>query len=53
MIMAKGLWHEFNVKTPHFLLGIVAIEDMELLQLDVKTTFGHGDLDEEIYMEQV
>jgi hypothetical protein len=35
--------------TLRFLLGVVALEDLELLQLDVKTTFLHGDLDEEIY----
>jgi hypothetical protein len=37
--------------TLQFLLGVVVIEDFELLQLDLKTTFLHGDLDEEIYME--
>jgi hypothetical protein len=37
--------------TLRFLLGIVALEDLELLQSDVKTKFLHGDLDEEIYME--
>lgn len=34
------------------LLSIVAHHDLELEQLDVKTTFLHGDLDEEIYMHQ-
>ncbi|CAA0815779.1 cysteine-rich RLK (RECEPTOR-like protein kinase) 8 [Striga hermonthica] len=33
-------------------LGLVASLDLELEQLDVKTAFLHGDLDEEIYMEQ-
>ena len=34
------------------LLALVAMEDMELQQLDVKTTFLHSELDEEIYMKQ-
>ena len=33
-------------------LSIVASEDLRLEQLDVKTAFLHGDLDEEIYMHQ-
>jgi ATP-binding cassette subfamily B (MDR/TAP) protein 1 len=41
-----------KLSTLCFLLGVVAHEDLELLQLYVKTTFLHGDLDEEIYMEQ-
>ena len=35
------------------LLGIVAFHDYELEQLDVKTTFLHGELEEDIYMEQL
>ena len=31
-------------------LSIVASMDLEVEQLDVKTTFLHGDLEEEIYM---
>jgi hypothetical protein len=33
-------------------LALVALLDIELEHLEVKTTFLHGDLDEEIYMEQ-
>jgi ATP-binding cassette subfamily B (MDR/TAP) protein 1 len=34
------------------LLSIVAMHDYELEQLDVKTAFLHGELDENIYMDQ-
>jgi hypothetical protein len=34
------------------ILSLVAVEDFHLEQLDVKTTFLHGDLEEEIYMQQ-
>ena len=36
----------------HFMLGVVAAENLELIQLDVKMALLHGDLKEEIYMEQ-
>ena len=34
------------------ILGLAAKQDLEVEQLDVKTPFLHGDLEEEIYMEQ-
>ena len=34
------------------ILNLVATEDLHLEQLDVKTTFFNGDLEEEIYMEK-
>ena len=34
------------------ILGLAAKLDLEIEQLDVKTTFLHGDLEEEIYMKQ-
>jgi len=36
----------------HCILALAAIEDMEIHQMDIKTTFLNGDLEEEIYMEQ-
>ena len=38
--------------TLRFILVVVAIEDLKLIHLDMKTTFIHGDLEEEIYMDQ-
>ena len=34
------------------MLSLVAAYDFEVEQMDVKTTFLHGDLEEEIYMSQ-
>ena len=34
------------------MLGVVAADNLELIQLDVKTAFLYGDIQEKIYMEQ-
>ena len=36
-----------------FLLSIIVAFDLEVEQMDVKITFLHGDLEEEIYMKQL
>ncbi|MCO5547579.1 hypothetical protein L7F22_001030 [Adiantum nelumboides] len=41
-----------KMTTLRMVLGLVAHEDMELGQMDVKTAFLHGDLHEDIYIEQ-
>ncbi|RVW59933.1 Retrovirus-related Pol polyprotein from transposon TNT 1-94 [Vitis vinifera] len=40
------------MSTIRLVLGMVAIENLHLEQLDVKTTFLHGDLEEDLYMIQ-
>ena len=41
-----------KMTTLRTVLALVAREDLELVQLDVKTAFLHGDLHEDLYMEQ-
>uniref|UniRef100_A0A2N9I546 Integrase catalytic domain-containing protein n=1 Tax=Fagus sylvatica TaxID=28930 RepID=A0A2N9I546_FAGSY len=41
-----------KLTTIRLVLGIVAAENLHLEQLDVKTAFLHGDLEEDIYMHQ-
>lgn len=41
-----------RMTTIRAVLGLVAIWDLELEQLDVKAAFLHGDVEEELYMEQ-
>ena len=38
--------------TLRFMLRVVATEDLELIQLNVKTAFLHGELEEDSYMEE-
>ena len=42
-----------KLATIRILLSIVASENLHLEQMDVKTMFLHGDLDKEIYMQQL
>ena len=41
-----------RISSIRMLIAIVAIHNLEIHQMDVKTAFLNGDLDEEIYMEQ-
>ena len=41
-----------KMTTLRMMLGLVAKENLELVQLDDKTAFLHGDLNDEIYMAQ-
>ena len=41
-----------KVASIRLLLSVVAAFDFEVEQMDLKKTFLHGDLEEEIYMEQ-
>ena len=43
----------FDSTNPNYnVLGVMEAENLELIQLEVKTTFLHSDLKEEIYMKQ-
>jgi hypothetical protein len=42
----------FKLVSVRIVLALVALLDLEIEQLDVKTTLLHGDLNEEINMEQ-
>ena len=41
-----------RINSIRMVLAISALRNLEVHQMDVKTTFLNGDLDEEIYMEQ-
>ena len=42
-----------KMSTIKLVLGMVVVENLHLEQLDVKTAFLHGDLEEDIYMSQL
>ena len=42
-----------RINSIRMVLAITALKNLEVHQLDVKTTFLNGELDEEIYMEQL
>jgi hypothetical protein len=44
--------HVVKMTSIRTILSLVAVEDLHLQQLDVKMNFLHGDLEEEIYMQQ-
>ena len=41
-----------KMTTLRLMLGLVATKNLELVQMDVKIAFLHGDLDEDIYIQQ-
>ena len=41
-----------KMTTLHCVLALAAKEDIELVQMDVKIAFLHGDLHEDMYMQQ-
>ena len=43
----------FKMTSIRTILSLVAAEDLPLEQLDVKTTFLHGNLEEDIYIEEL
>ena len=45
--------HVVKMNSIRTILSLVSVEDLHLEQLDVKTIFLHGDLEEEMYMEQL
>ena len=42
-----------KLTTIRIVVGLVPKEDLHLQQINLKMTFLHGDLDEEIYMHQL
>ena len=41
-----------RIASIHLLLALIAYLDLDLIQMDVKTTFLNDSLEEEIYMDQ-
>jgi hypothetical protein len=51
--MAPNEHARYKARSIHIFLNLVAMHNYELEQLDVKTAFLHGDLEEGIYMDQL
>ena len=45
--------HVTRINSIRMVLAIVVLKNLEVHQMDMKTTFLNEDLDEEIYMEQL
>ena len=62
-MVVKGFEHEYGIDytniftlvvkltTIRLVLSFMVVENLELQQMDVKTAFLHGDLDEVVYMK--
>src|SRR4051812_32867244 len=52
LAMKKHFFPVVRFASLHAILAVVKKLDLELVQIDVKTAFLHGELDEEIFMGQ-
>ena len=52
LILMRYFLQLLNIVPLEFLLSLVAYENLELEQMDVKIVFLHGELEETIYMRQ-
>ncbi|PKU74488.1 Retrovirus-related Pol polyprotein from transposon TNT 1-94 [Dendrobium catenatum] len=52
MVFTEILSLVVKMTTIKVVLSMIAMEDLYLKQMDIKTAFIHGDLDEELYIVQ-